>query len=83
LRSRSQSKAYALQLNLYAGRARPEESSVFFAPANLSWRAWRYLLVPDREIRAMNLYTWLPGLFVLGLASLAVCLAFVYGCERI
>ena len=31
----------------------------------------------------MNLYTWLPGLFVLGLASMAVCLAFVYGCERI
>ncbi len=31
----------------------------------------------------MNLYIWLPAIFVLGLASLAVCLAFVYGCERI
>jgi len=31
----------------------------------------------------MNLYTWLPGLFVLGVASLAVCLAFIGACERI
>ena len=31
----------------------------------------------------MNLYTWLPGMFALGLASMAVCLAFIYACERI
>jgi hypothetical protein len=61
----------------------PGKSSVFGASASLRGRGECYLLDLDGEIRAMNLYTWLPGLFVLGLASLAVCLAFVYGCERI
>jgi hypothetical protein len=31
----------------------------------------------------MNLVYWLPGLFVLGLISLAACWAFTDGCERI
>lgn len=31
----------------------------------------------------MNLYVWLPAMFVLGLASLGICLAFVTACERI
>jgi hypothetical protein len=61
----------------------PGKSSVFVASASLRGCRERYLLDLDGEIRAMNLYTWLPGLFVLGLASLAVCLAFIYGCERI
>jgi hypothetical protein len=31
----------------------------------------------------MNLLIWLPAMFVLGLASLGVCLAFVPACEII
>lgn len=31
----------------------------------------------------MNLVFWLPFLLVLGLASLAACLAFAEGCARI
>jgi hypothetical protein len=31
----------------------------------------------------MNLYVWLPAMFVLGLAGLGICLAFVSACERI
>jgi hypothetical protein len=32
---------------------------------------------------AMNLIFWLPALFVLGVVSMAACLAFVEGCARI
>jgi hypothetical protein len=32
---------------------------------------------------AMNLVVWLPAMFVLGIASMALCLAFVSACERI
>lgn len=31
----------------------------------------------------MNLVVWLPAMFLLGLASLGVCLVFVTGCEKI
>jgi len=31
----------------------------------------------------MNLVIWLPALFVLGVASMAACLAFAAGCARI
>jgi len=31
----------------------------------------------------MNLAVWLPAMFVLGLAGMALCLAFVGACERI
>jgi hypothetical protein len=31
----------------------------------------------------MNLLIWLPAMFVLGLASLGVCLAFASACEII
>jgi hypothetical protein len=31
----------------------------------------------------MNLLIWLPAMFVLGLVSLGVCLAFVSACEII
>ncbi len=31
----------------------------------------------------MNLLVWLPLMFVLGLFSLALCLAFVDACDRI
>jgi hypothetical protein len=31
----------------------------------------------------MNLVVWLPAMFVLGLAGMAICLAFVSACERI
>jgi len=31
----------------------------------------------------MNLFVWLPAMLALGLVSLAACLAFVYGCEKI
>jgi hypothetical protein len=32
---------------------------------------------------AMNLVFWLPALFVLGVVSMAACLAFAEGCARI
>jgi hypothetical protein len=31
----------------------------------------------------MNLVFWLPALFVLGVASMAACLAFTEACDRI
>ena len=31
----------------------------------------------------MNLVVWLPVMFVLGLASMGLCLAFLAACERI
>jgi hypothetical protein len=31
----------------------------------------------------MNLWVWLPSMFALGLASMGLCLAFVYACARI
>jgi hypothetical protein len=31
----------------------------------------------------MNLAVWLPALFVLGVLSIAACLAFTEGCARI
>jgi hypothetical protein len=30
-----------------------------------------------------NLAVWLPALFVLGLATMFVCFAFLAGCERV
>jgi hypothetical protein len=31
----------------------------------------------------MDLTTWLPGLFLLGLATLGILFAFVYACDRV
>jgi hypothetical protein len=31
----------------------------------------------------MNLFIWLPALFLLGLATLGVMFAFVYACEKV
>ena len=31
----------------------------------------------------MNLFVWLPAMFLLGLISMALCLAFVEACEKI
>jgi uncharacterized membrane protein SpoIIM required for sporulation len=31
----------------------------------------------------MNLVVWLPAMFILGLAGMTLCLAFVSACERI
>jgi hypothetical protein len=31
----------------------------------------------------MNLLVWIPGMFLLGLALMAICLWFVRACERI
>jgi hypothetical protein len=31
----------------------------------------------------MNLWTWLPALFVLGVATMAALLAFVVACEKV
>jgi hypothetical protein len=31
----------------------------------------------------MNLVVWLPAMFVLGLAAMALCYAFLHGCEQI
>jgi hypothetical protein len=31
----------------------------------------------------MNLVVWLPAMFALGLSVMAVCYAFLSGCERI
>lgn len=31
----------------------------------------------------MNLATWLPGMFLLGIVGMAVCLLFLDACEKI
>jgi len=31
----------------------------------------------------MNLYFWLPAMFLLGLAALGLCLLFMKACEKI
>lgn len=31
----------------------------------------------------MDLWTWIPLTFGLGIAAMALCFAFLYGCERI
>jgi len=31
----------------------------------------------------MNLLLWLPGMFFLGIASMAACLLFIKACEKI
>lgn len=31
----------------------------------------------------MNLMVWLPAMFLLGLVSMGLCIAFVTACERI
>ena len=31
----------------------------------------------------MDLTTWLPGMFVLGMAAMGLCYAFLLGCEKI
>jgi len=31
----------------------------------------------------MNLATWLPGMFLLGLVAMGLCIAFVEACEKI
>jgi hypothetical protein len=38
---------------------------------------------PPGGVIALNLTVWLPALFVLGLVSMAACLAFAEGCARI
>ena len=40
-------------------------------------------VVHENQGIVMNLSIWLPLLFVLGLGSLALCLAFVDACDRI
>ncbi len=35
------------------------------------------------EGKIMNLEIWLPSMFVLGVASMALCYAFLKGCEKI
>lgn len=34
-------------------------------------------------MNAMNLWIWLPALFVIGAATMAVLFAFVLGCEKV
>src|SRR5882762_9899984 len=43
----------------------------------------RGLVVCKKQGAVMNLFIWLPLGFVLGPASLALCLAFVDACDRI
>jgi hypothetical protein len=37
----------------------------------------------DLGVMAMDLAVWLPAMFVLGLVSVAACVAFAEGCARI
>jgi hypothetical protein len=37
----------------------------------------------DQGVRTMDLVIWLPGLFALGVLSIAACWAFAEGCVRI
>jgi len=31
----------------------------------------------------MNLYIWMPGMFILGIVCMALCLLFLKACEKI
>jgi hypothetical protein len=37
----------------------------------------------EQEERSMNLVVWLPAMFLVGLAAMGLCLAFVIACEKI
>jgi hypothetical protein len=37
----------------------------------------------EKGLALMNLVIWLPAMFVLGLAAMGICLAFVSACEVI
>lgn len=43
----------------------------------------RHEALGDVEYSLMNLFFWLPLLFVLGLAGIGLCGLFLLGCERI
>jgi len=40
-------------------------------------------LYSQREDQSVNLLLWLPALFLLGLATMALLFAFVIGCEKV
>jgi len=40
-------------------------------------------IVRHREVEAMNLVVWLPAMFLLGLATMGLCYAFIDVCEKI
>ena len=49
---------------------------------------WGRVAAAERELRAwegtpMNLVVWLPAMFLLGLVSMGLCIAFVKACEVI
>ena len=46
------------------------------------WRHFRRA-GSEKGLALMNLVIWLPAMFVLGLAALGICLAFVPACEVI
>jgi hypothetical protein len=48
--------------------------SLLFARRTIRLDGWR---------NHMNLATWLPAMFVLGIASMGLCYAFLKACERI
>ena len=37
----------------------------------------------ERKEVVMNLVIWMPAMFALGVASMGLCLLFLYGCEKI
>ena len=43
----------------------------------------RGVLVNHEEDSQMNLVFWIPAMFILGLALMAICLLFVKACEYI
>ena len=51
-----------------------------FLSADLSAARIRWACMKEAS---MNLFVWLPAMFVLGLVSMGVCLAFAIGCEHI
>ncbi len=40
-------------------------------------------VLEDRTMSAVNLWVWLPALFVMGAATMAALFAFVLGCEKV
>ncbi|MGA9913846.1 MAG: hypothetical protein WBR17_15090 [Paraburkholderia sp.] len=59
--------------------SKPDKTGLGTAAITAAWHG----VAHENQGIVMNLLIWLPLLFVLGLGSLALCLAFVDACERI
>jgi len=67
--------------------ATPAHLGITIPRSDASWHAGPLLAVPmlhdAKEGSPVDLTIWLPGMFVLGVASMLLCYAFIAACEKI